>query len=77
VKYLVLILLLPLAGCAYTNYLSGADAHGGTVNLVTDLNMDSAVQKAKDHCARYNLAARVTVTDLASSTIQFVCQPPG
>ena len=73
-KVLVLLLLVPLAGCAYTNYLSGDDAHGGTVNLVTDLNMDSAIQKAKEHCARYHLDARVTTTDLASSTIQFVCQ---
>jgi hypothetical protein len=75
-KYLCLLLLAPLAGCAYTTYLSGADEHGVRVNLVTDLNQDSAVQKAKDHCAKYNLVARVTDTDLASSTLSFVCQPP-
>jgi hypothetical protein len=75
-KYLSLLLLAPLAGCAYTTYLSGADEHGGTVNLVTSLTQDSAVQKASDHCHQYHLVARVTSMDQASNSMTFICQPP-
>lgn len=74
-RLLFLLLLAPLAACSYTTYLSGADEHGGRVNLVTELSQDSAVEKANDHCRRYNLSARITGTDLASSTMTFVCQP--
>jgi hypothetical protein len=69
-----LLLLLPLAGCSYTMYLSGADEHGGTVNLVTNLSQDAAFEKAKGHCGQYHLAARILTTDLASGTMQFSCQ---
>ena len=75
-RYLVLLLLAPLAGCAYTNYLTNADAHGGTVNLVSEFNHDAALQKANDHCHRYNMVARVTLDDQASNSMSFVCQPP-
>ena len=54
-RLLFLLLLAPLAACSYTTYLSGADEHGGRVNLVTELSQDSAVEKANDHCRQYNL----------------------
>ncbi|HUO03073.1 MAG TPA: hypothetical protein VMU31_09855 [Rhizomicrobium sp.] len=74
-RYWRLLLLLPLAGCSYTMYLSGADEHGGTVNMVTEMGQDAALQKAKDHCAQYHLDARVLSTDLPSGTMRFSCQP--
>jgi hypothetical protein len=74
-RLLYLLFLAPLAGCSYTTYLSDADEHGGTVNLVTELSHDSAVEKANEHCHQYNLAARVTGTDRGSNTMTFVCQP--
>jgi hypothetical protein len=74
-RLLHLLLLAPLAGCSYTTYLSGADEHGGRINLVTELSHDSAVEKANAHCRQYNLAARITGTDRASSSMTFVCQP--
>ena len=70
-----LLFLLPLVGCSYTMYLSGADEHGGTVNLVTNLSQDAAIEKAKEHCEQYHLAARILTTDLASGTMRFSCQP--
>jgi hypothetical protein len=76
-RLVVLLLLLPLAGCSYTMYLSGADERGGTVNLVPELGMDDALEKANDHCHQYNRVARVISRDQASSTIRFACQPPG
>ena len=69
------LLLLPLAGCSYTMYLSGADENGGVVNLVTDMSQDAALDKAKEHCAQYHLGARVIATDLPSATMRFSCQP--
>jgi hypothetical protein len=74
VRYLCLLFLIPLAACSYTTYLSDADEHGGTVNLVTELNKASAVEKANEHCHKYNLVARVTRTDPQSNTLAFVCQ---
>ncbi len=71
-----LLVLAPLAACSYTTYISGADEQGGTVNLVTELSHDSAVEKANAHCQQYKLAARVVATDSASNTMRFVCQPP-
>jgi len=76
-RYLCLLLLAALAACSYTMYLSGADEHGGTVNMVTSLSQDSAVQKANDHCRQYHMVARVTMMDRASNSMNFVCQPPG
>ena len=75
-KPISLLTLLFLGGCSYTTYLSGADEHGGRVDLVTDLSHDSAVQKAKDHCQTYNLTARVIAYDQASSSLTFACQAP-
>jgi hypothetical protein len=72
-RYLCLLLLVPLGGCSYT-YLTGADAKGGTANLVTEFNKDSAIWKAKVHCHEYNRVARVTVSDGQSNTLSFVCQ---
>jgi hypothetical protein len=72
-RYLCLLLVVTLGGCSYT-YLSGADEKGGTVNLVTDFNKDSAVRTAKEHCHEYNRVARVTVSDGQSNTLSFVCQ---
>ena len=72
---LVLLLSIPLAGCSYTTYLSGADENGGTVNLVAQIGMDSAVEKANAHCHQYNRVARVTGTDQQSSSMTFVCEP--
>jgi hypothetical protein len=69
-----LLLLVGLAGCSYTTYLSGADEHGVTVNMVTQLTRDSAIQKANDHCAQYHLAARLISDDPASNTMRFACQ---
>jgi len=74
-RYLALLLLIPLGACSYTTYLSNADENGGTVNLVTQVGMDSAVEKAKAHCQQYNRVARVVSTDQASSTMTFVCEP--
>lgn len=71
-----LLLLLPLAGCSYTEYLSSADENGGTVNMVTEMGQDTAIKKANDHCAQYHLAARVLQMDLPSGTMRFSCQPP-
>ena len=73
-RYLCLLILIPLAACSYTTYLSNADAHGGTVNLVTEFNKDSAIKKANEHCQKYNLVARITETDAQSNTLAFVCQ---
>lgn len=72
----VLLLLAALAGCSYTTYLSGADENGGTVNMVTQLNKDSAVEKANEHCRKYDKVARVIGNDRQSSTLTFVCQKP-
>jgi hypothetical protein len=71
-----LLLVVPLAGCSYTTYLSGADENGGTVNMVTQLNKDSAVEKANAHCQKYNRAARIIRTDPQSSSLTFTCQNP-
>jgi hypothetical protein len=71
-----LLLLAALAGCSYTTWLSGADETGGTVNGVTQLSRDSAIEKANAHCAQYNKAARVIRTDPQSSTLTFSCQRP-
>ena len=74
-RYLgVLLLALPLAACSYTLYLSGADEHGGTVNMVTQINKDDAVAKANEHCRQYNKSARILTTDPASSSLTFSCQ---
>jgi len=74
-RTLALLLLIPLGACSYTTYLSGADENGGTVNLVTQIGMDSAVEKANAHCHQYDRVARVTGTDEQSSTMTFVCEP--
>jgi hypothetical protein len=74
-RYLALLLLIPLGACSYTTYLSDADEDGGTVNLVTQIGMDSAVEKANAHCHQYNRVARVTSTDQQSSSMRFVCEP--
>ncbi len=76
-KSLALLLLLPLAACSAAMYLSGADEHGGTVNLVPNLGEDAAMEKANRHCAQYHDVARLVVRDQASSSLQFACQPPG
>ncbi|HVW72216.1 MAG TPA: hypothetical protein VHC39_01145 [Rhizomicrobium sp.] len=73
---LLLVGLMPLAGCSYTTWLTGADENGGTVNGVTQLSTDSAIEKANAHCAQYHKAARVIHTDRASSTLTFSCQGP-
>ena len=72
----VLLLAAVLTGCSYTTYISGADENGGTVNLVTQLNTDNAIEKANAHCAQYHKTARVIGTDQASSTLRFSCQAP-
>jgi hypothetical protein len=72
----LMLLASPLAGCAYTNYLTNADARGGTVNLVSEFNHDAALQKANEHCRQYHLVARVTMDDPTSNSMNFVCQPP-
>jgi hypothetical protein len=73
-KFWRLLLLLPLAGCAYALSLSGADEHGGTVNMVTTNTQDDALAKATEHCSQYHRVARVIKTDLAAGTVQFSCQ---
>jgi hypothetical protein len=70
----LLLLLVPLAACSYTTYLTGADEKGGTVNMVTELNKDGAIEKANQHCAQYHKIARVTWTDPGSNTLRFACQ---
>jgi hypothetical protein len=70
---LVPLLSIPLAGCSYTTYLSGADENGGTVNLVTEISKDSAIEKANEHCRQYNKVAHVIRTDQASSSLTFSC----
>ena len=75
-RLLVLVLLAPLAGCSYATYISNADEHGGTVNLVTGLSHDGAVENARDHCRKYNLTAVIVSTDTASNSMTFVCQHP-
>lgn len=69
-----LLLLVALTGCSYTTTLSGADENGGTVNMVTQLNKDSAVEKANAHCAQYHKTARVTATDPQSNSLTFICE---
>ena len=71
-----LLLCAALAGCSYTTYLSGADENGGTVNMVTQVSKDSAMEKANAHCRQYNRVARVTGTDPASNTLTFSCEAP-
>ncbi|HEX4177129.1 MAG TPA: hypothetical protein VHY57_01780 [Rhizomicrobium sp.] len=73
---LLLAGLIPLTGCSYTTWLTGADENGGTVNGVNQLSTDSAVEKANEHCHKYNKVARVIRTDQASSTLTFSCQGP-
>ena len=75
-KYLALLFLPVLGACSYTTYISGADEHGGTVNLVTGLSRDSAVEKAKAYCQNYHREARITATDLASNSMTFECDLP-
>jgi hypothetical protein len=74
-RCLWLLLLIPVAACSYTTYLTGADEKGGTVNMVTELSHDSAVAKANEHCHQYNRVAQVTGTDTASNTLTFSCVP--
>jgi hypothetical protein len=71
----LLLLLAPLAACSYTTYLTNADEHGGTINLVTELSRDSALEKANAHCRQYNLVARIISSDPASNSMTFACQP--
>ena len=74
-RFIVLLLILPmLAACSYTTYLSGADENGGTVNLVTGLSKDSAVEKANEHCRQYHRVAQVTATDVQSNSMTFICE---
>ena len=72
-RYLGLALLFFLGACSYTTYLTGADEHGGTVNMVTELSHDSAVAKANAHCHQYNRVAGSFRTDPASNTMTFSC----
>jgi hypothetical protein len=72
----LLLCLLPLGGCSYTMYLTDADQRGGTVNFVTEWAQDSAFEKAKDHCRKYNRVARLGVTNLGSGTMTFFCEDP-
>lgn len=74
-RHLWFLGLILLAGCSYTTYLSGADEHGGTVNLVTEFNKDNAIEKAQEHCRKYNLVAYVKSTDPQSNTLSFSCEP--
>ena len=74
-RYLgLLFLVLPLGACSYTTYLSGADEDGGTVNMVTQLNKDNAVEKANKHCGQYGRTARIIRTDPQSSSLTFSCE---
>jgi hypothetical protein len=75
-RYLYLLLLVPLAACSYTTYLSDADERGGTVNLVTELTQGAALEKANEHCHQYNRIARVIATDPTSNTMTFACEEP-
>jgi hypothetical protein len=75
-KTLCLLLLLPLGACSYTNYLSGADENGGTVNLVTPMTEDAALASAKEHCHKYGRVARIGHNDQASNTMTFTCEIP-
>jgi hypothetical protein len=75
-RYLWLLLLIPVAACSYTTYLTDADEKGGTVNLVTEFSHDSAVAKANAHCHTYHRVAQVIRTDPASNTLMFSCVPP-
>ena len=75
-RLIYLVLLAPLAGCSYTTYISDADEHGGTVNLVTGLSHQGAVENAQDHCRKYNLTAVIVSNDTASNSMRFVCQRP-
>jgi hypothetical protein len=70
-KNLCLLLLAALGGCSY---LTGADEDGGTVNLVTALTKDSAIEMANEHCHEYGRVTRLTVSDRQSNTLSFVCQ---
>jgi hypothetical protein len=72
--FLLLALAVSLGACSYTLYLSGADEHGGTVNMVTQLNKDDAVEKANEHCRQYGRTARIIHTDPQSSSMTFSCQ---
>ncbi len=76
-RFLFLLFLAPmLAACSYTTYLSGADEHGGTINLVTDISRDSAIEKANEHCQQYKLVAQIVSSDPASNSMRFACIPP-
>jgi hypothetical protein len=72
-RCLWLLLLIPVAACSYTTYLTGADEKGGTVNMVTELSHDSAVAKANEHCHKYNRVATAIRTDPTSNTLTFSC----
>jgi|GEM_PF-6859054 len=76
IRLATLLLLAAVAGCSYTTTLSDADENGGTVNMVTQINKDSAVEKANEHCRGYNRVARITGTDRASNSLTFVCEAP-
>jgi len=70
-RKLCLLLLVALGGCSY---LTGADVNGGTVNMVTELTKDSAIEMANEHCHEYDRVTRFTVSDRQSNTLRFVCQ---
>jgi hypothetical protein len=72
----LLLCALVLSGCEHTMYLSDADAHGGTVNLVTTWQEDAAFDKAKEHCAQYHLDARRMMSVPGTSTLRFTCEDP-
>jgi hypothetical protein len=69
--------LLLLSGCGYTQYLSDADQHGGTVNFVDDWSQDAAFDKAKAHCAQYHRDARRVMSVPGTDTLKFLCEEPG
>jgi len=75
-RYLGLLLLVPLGACAYTSPITGADENGGVVNLVTRYSEDGALEAANEHCHKYNREAHVIINDQASNTMRFTCEAP-
>lgn len=70
-RYVLLLGLLTLAGCAPT--LTGANERGGMISHVGGWNRDDAFKLADGHCKQFGRTARVSQLDALESIMTFDC----
>ena len=64
-----------LAGCASPT-LSGGNQAGGIISHTTDATHAEAFELANAHCKQFGKIARISGTDLLSSSMTFDCVAP-